>query len=122
MSMVDVKEYYVEVKDQFLEMYNLMDEYNLAYKEGRISKEQLDDIKDSIQLLKENYERVSYIMFLFNKPKSQKNRKKSHEENAFYEGRFNYIGADKKTIINENTYVLNDIKKYLESIKVEDNE
>ena len=108
--MLDVKAYFVEVENQYTEMYDCLKEYEKAAQEGSMSKENLDVIRDNVLTMKANYERLAYIMYLFNIPKSRKGKKK-------YKDKLVIQGADKQTVLDENTYMLNNIKKLLATQK-----
>ena len=110
MAYLDVKAYFLEVEDQYKSMLELVNNLDTAYNNGELPKEVLDNFKSNALVLKANYERLAYVMFLFNKPKANKKRKKFDGK---LEDEFEYIGADKKTIINENTNILKDFEKYL---------
>lgn len=112
MSMLDVKAYFVEVENQYKEMYQFLKDIENSGQENQISKENLEVIKENALVIKANYERLAYIMYLFNIPKSKKGKKK-------YNDKIVIQGADKQTVIDENTYVLNNIKKLLATPKEE---
>ena len=78
-----VIKYYNEVQDQYIEMLHQADEFEKALKGGFITQEQITQYKDIVAKLKENYERLSYIMFLLNMPnkKSKEARYKKQNKN-----------------------------------------
>lgn len=110
MSMLDVKAYFVEVENQYKEMYQFLK--SIEGSEQQIPKENLEIIKGNALVMKANYERLAYIMYLFNLPKSKKGKKK-------YKDKLVIQGADEQTVIDENTYMLNNIKKLLNAPKEE---
>lgn len=110
MAYLDVKAYFLEVEDQYKSMVELVNNLETAYNNGEVSKEVVENFKSNSLIIKANYERLAYVMFLFNKPKATNKRKKFDNK---LEDTFEYIGADKKTIINENTNILKDFEKYL---------
>lgn len=66
---------YVEAKD------NLAD-FEQAFKDGYITEDRLEGIKADLEIIENNYNRLTYIMVLLNKP----NRKAKH-------GRYNKSNA-----------------------------
>lgn len=110
MAYLDVKAYFLQVEDQYLSMYNELKNFEQSYQNGELSKEQLETIKDNLLTLKANYERLAYVMYLFNKPKSTKKHNNIKDD---LEDKFEFIGATKKQVIDENTFILNDIRQYL---------
>jgi len=111
MAYLDVKAYFLEVEDQYMSMLNIIKNLENSYTNGEISKEVLNNFQENALQMKANYERLAYVMFLFNKPKATKKRQKFHSK---LEDKFELVGADKKTIIDENTNILKDFEKYLD--------
>ena len=68
MSVKDVKLYYDEVCQQRQEMLDEIHDFEIECQKGLIEPERLDQIKETIQPLLNNYQTLSYIMFLLNKP------------------------------------------------------
>lgn len=119
MSYVDVKLYYNQIENQYLKMVDLMNRVDVEYKNGLIPEEQFNQYVEMISKIKDNYERLSYIMFLFNIPKSKDNKKKFAQKTTKLDKGYKLLGVDKKTNINENTYVLQHIENELNKLKDE---
>lgn len=117
MALIDVKLYYKQLEEQYLNMVTMMNEVDKEYKSGSISQEQFDFLVNQVQKVKENYERISYILFLFNIPKSQKNRKKFKNISTSLSKTYTKSHLDEKSLINENSYVLKEIEKTLSEVK-----
>lgn len=81
MSKEHVDAYYQEVCNQYIEMNEAIKELEDACNTGLISPDRLDEMKKTIEPLKNNYMTLSYIMFLFNKPKRKKKQKRYIEQN-----------------------------------------
>ena len=114
-----VIKYYNEVQDQYIEMLHQADEFEKALKGGFITQEQITQYKDIVAKLKENYERLSYIMFLLNMPnkKSKEARYKKQNKNIV-----NYLkDSSEDFVLKEDEDVLlklrQFIKKELEELK-----
>ena len=120
MALLDVKRYFLEVEGQYLEMYNQVKEFEERKKEGKMSTEQLEILKDNVDTMKCNYERLAYVMYLLNLPKSTKKRNKFKKNDL--EDKFEYIGANKRVVIDENSNVLTNLKELFKDINVEKEE
>ena len=68
MAVRDIVNYYNEVANQYLDMKHELEDFTELAKKGMFEPERLDAIKDSVKPLMQNYETLSYIMFLLNKP------------------------------------------------------
>ena len=117
MSLKDVKKYYLEVERNYLSMVKLADEYLKAYKEGKFTDEQFKLIEANINHLKSDYEKLSYIMFLFNQPNRKSKQKKWKKENGLLSDTYIYLKANKEAVLQEETDVLYEFKKYAAALK-----
>lgn len=68
MSVKAVKKYYDEVAEQYHEMLELLQDVEKEAMEGIVEPERIDRLQSQIAPIKQNYERLSYIMFLLNQP------------------------------------------------------
>lgn len=118
MAYLDVKKYFLEISNQVLKANKDISFFSERYKNGELTEEQIEDIRDDYNLLKENYDRLAYIMYLFNLPKAKKNRKnESSQTKLFNEKTYILEHAGKEKVVDENTNVLlafEAIKKKLE--------
>ncbi len=117
MSYKDVKRYYLEVERNYIDMVALSEEYLKAYKEGKFTEEQFNIIENNIKQIKSDYEKLSYIMFLFNQPKRKDKRKKWNKENELLSDTYIYLKADKEAVLQEETYVLEEFKKGISKLR-----
>lgn len=83
MSVRDIKLYYDEICQQYQDMLNEIHDFEIECEKGLIEPERLDNIKQTIQPLLNNYQTLSYIMFLLNKPVRKSSQKR-------------YLGQNKK--------------------------
>lgn len=117
MSVKDVKECYAKVSQQYSDMLNEIRDFEQECERGLFEPERLDMIKESIQPLKDNYERWSYMMFLLNQPnrKQKVNKYKKQQQS-----KLNKLSV-KNSI--ESTFKENDsaIKKTDEVIYINEN-
>lgn len=76
MSVKDVKNYYDEVSQQYQDMLPEIHDFEELAMNNMFEPERLDAIMQTIQPLMRNYEMISYVMFLLNKPNKKKKHKK----------------------------------------------
>lgn len=108
--------YYLEVEYQYLEMLSILKELKELVAEGKVSIEAYEQEVANVQKLKENYERIAYIMFLLNKPK-RKNKKESLALLKWYEELKTH---SKEAILDENKDVLATFKQLVREGKLKD--
>lgn len=79
MSVKHVKKYFDQIANDYTEMLDVIHELEEAVSENIISQEKLDETVKSVEKLKENYMRWSYMMYLLNMP-NKKDKKKVYEK------------------------------------------
>jgi hypothetical protein len=109
MSVKDVKLYYEEVCQQRQEMLNELKDFEKECEQGLIEPERLDKIKETIQPLLNNYQTLSYIMFLLNKPVKKEKQDKYLNKNKKL---LNNIDKEftKEGILNENQTTIENLR------------
>ena len=78
MAQREFLEYYYKVEGQYLEMKADLEDFNEAFKNGYITEDKLDEVKSQIAELQVNYDRLTWVKELLDKP----NRKKKHTSAA----------------------------------------
>ena len=68
MAVRHVREYFDIVANQYVEMIDAYRDLEKECQEGLVEPERLDNMKVLLDPIKENYMRISYIMYLLNKP------------------------------------------------------
>lgn len=81
MAVKDIVQYYNEICEQRQQMLDEIHDFEIECEKGMIEPERLDKIKETIQPLLNNYQTLSYIMFLLNKPVKKSKHKKYEEQN-----------------------------------------
>ena len=114
MARSHIVQYYLEVEYQYLEMLDTLKELNELVKEGKVDIENYEQQVSEVQKLKENYERISYIIFLLNKP-NRKSKKLDNDTLKWYAELKNH---SKEAIIDENNDVLVTFKKLIKEGKL----
>ena len=76
MAVKDVRAYYEEVASQYTDMMNELKDFTELAHNNMFPPERLEQVEQTIQPLKRNYEMLSYVMFLLNKPNRKEKAKK----------------------------------------------
>lgn len=117
MALQDVKEYYVKVLGQYVELKNDLTDFEKALKDGYITEDKLQSAVEDVERVKENVDRIAYILFLFNLPKRKDKKikyKKNNEPLAEY---FKELKADKDSVIDENIDLMTLVREELKKLE-----
>ena len=98
MSKKDVDEYYTKVCADYKQLRETLTELEEEFKNSVQDVDKIEQVRKMIEPLKVNYERISYIMYLFNKPVRRKKK-------------FSYEFENKKRLNNFSNSSLEDIHK-----------
>jgi hypothetical protein len=105
MAVKHIVEYYNIVAKQYNDLLAELRDFEKEAQDGLIEPERLDQIKNNIQPLKNNYMTLSYIMFLLNMPnRDSKQRAYKTRNKKFLQNIPNK--NTKEGIIKENNNVL----------------
>jgi hypothetical protein len=119
MAIRDVKEYYFKMLNQYLEMKTDLADFEQALKDGFITEEQMQGAFDEVNKVQQNYERLSYIMYLLNLPKRKSKQKKykANTVNAALAAEFKSRNADVDAVELENQDALAAFKQELTQLQ-----
>lgn len=109
MAVKHVKEYVDQVSNQYQEMLSELKDFEKLAEENMFSPERLDQIKETIKPLKDNYERWSYMMYLLNLPNRKSRQPKYHKQNKKLLKNFNENNSVESTVL-ENSNTLNNLR------------
>lgn len=106
MSIKHVKDYYQQVASQYKQLLSNIKEFEKEAEKGLIAPERLDEIKQSIKPVLDNYMTLSYIMFLLDQPQRKSKQKDFEKRNKKL---LNSIDDKYKqdSIIKNNNNILN---------------
>ena len=116
MAVKDVKIYVNQLLTQYLEMKNDLAEFEQAFKNGYITEDKLVEIKDTVDRIETNYQRVLYIAYLLELPNNKKKKLKAKKQNKKLEDYFSSINATSEDVIDENKSLLDNLRKNLEKL------
>lgn len=114
MSKRHVIDYYLQVQDLYFEMLDDVKDFDEALKGGFITQEQVEQSQMMLARVKDNYDRLSYIVVLLNQPNRKTKLKKHLTQNKKV---YNYL----RDVSQENSLseMNDDLKKFKEFIKKE---
>lgn len=110
MAVKHVKEYYETMCKQYHELNEELREFEELCDKELVSPERLENMKAIVEPLKNNYQTLSYIMFLLNKPNRKQKQKKYERVNRQLLGAIEHRNTEQGKI-EENNKVLKDLKE-----------
>ena len=78
MAVKHVQDYFNQICNDYHELLDTLHDMEEEYNRKLVSPETLENLKKQIQPIKNNYETISYIMYLLNMP-AKKGKKKRYE-------------------------------------------
>ena len=119
MAVKDFKQYLVQVQTQNLEMKNDLADFEEALKNGFITEEKLAEVKDTVNSLELNYQRLLYVAYLLELPRreSKKVKAKNSPQNQKLVAYFEENSASSNKVIDENTSLLTQLRQQLKKLK-----
>ena len=118
MAIRDVKEYYFKMAAQYIEMKDDLKDFEQALKDGFITEDQLQAAYDEVDKVQQNYDRLSYIMYLLNLPNRKSKQKKYKIINTALETEFEKRKADTGSVSIENRDALKAFKEEMEKLQI----
>lgn len=113
MAKRDVIKYYKEQEKVYFEMVENVKDVDEAFKAGRLEQSVAEQVKTQIQIMRENYEKISYFVYLLNLPIKDKNKKdyiEANEDVAFYLAKRK---ADEQAMLAESRNALKELKRII---------
>ena len=119
MALRDVKEYYFKMLGQYMEMKADLADFEQALKDGFITEEQMQAAYDDVDRIQQNYERLSYIMYLLELPNRKSKQPKYNTRNKKLVEAFKDRKADSDSVELENRYALKAFREELKHLQEE---
>ena len=111
MARRDVLIYFKQVENQYLEMLEDVKDYDKDHANGELSDEKYNELMAQIDIVKVNYERIAYIVFLLNAPARDSKKDTYVRQNKKVSTGLANSSLDK--ILDENADALKKIKELL---------
>lgn len=109
MSMKHLKAYYTEICQQYKEMREELREYSEYAESHVVSPEAISNLETMIAPLKENYERISGIMYLLNKPNKKEKLKNYEKRMSKFMSTLDKSNLP-ESVLNENDSVIKEVR------------
>ena len=109
MAIKHVKQYYLQIQEEYLEMRDNVEELKELMAEGSISEEECQVAIEEMNKVKVNYENLAYFILLLNKPK----RKDANEDEITKSWYDALSGVSKEAYLDESKDALAVIKKLI---------
>lgn len=108
-----VIQYFLELENEYVEMQDTLKELQQLAAEGKVEDSYVEPIKKDVEIIKANYDRVAYILFLLNKP-----NKKGKEEDSYTKSWYEVLKtSSKEAILDESKDALKHFKSIMKEIK-----
>lgn len=118
MAVKDVRNYYLTMQAQYLEMKEDLADYDQAFKDGHITEDQLEIIKEEIADIETNYNRLRYIIYLLSLPNKKQNKKRflNSRQAKQTEEYFKNLNATSAAVEAENNATLEQINSEINEL------
>jgi hypothetical protein len=116
MAIRDVKDYYFKMVAQYLEMKADLADFEQALKDGFITEDQMQAALEEVDKVQQNYERLSYIMYLLEMPNRPAKKAKYKKSNKPIEDHFADLSANARAIECENASALKHLREELKKL------
>lgn len=116
MAIRHVKQYYYNMLNQYTEFKDSLKDFDVAFKEGHITEERLNEVKEEFIRQEDNLARIQYIMYLLSIPNKKSKQNKYYSNTKDVIAYFENSNADLDSVKNENINIISTIKKQLKEI------
>ena len=117
MALKDVKSYYYKMLSQYIESKNDLADFEAALKTGYITEDQLTEAKDDVEQMKNNVDRLAYILYLFELPNRKDKKVLAKKRNENLEEYFSRVEADESAVMDENLSLLTHLRETFRSLE-----
>lgn len=121
MAIRDFNLYLANVQAQVLATKNDLADFEQGLKDGYVTEQQVEDLRAEYQRIDDNYQRLLYVGYLLELPKSKWRKKrfrKKHEDLEIYLDKAN---ATEDKVIKENEIAMELIKNEINKLKTSSN-
>lgn len=122
MAIKDVKKYYYNMQAQYLEMKTDLVDFEQALADGFITEDQLEEAKADVARIENNYNRLTYIMYLLEIPKRDSKRGAHANANKELLKFFEDSKSSEEQVTLENKSTLTHLRQELKRLAKVDND
>ena len=82
MSIKDVREYYDQITADYTEMIEALKEMEELAAQEVVNPDKVEELRKAVEPIKNNYMRISYIIFLLNMPNKKEKKERYKKQQA----------------------------------------
>ena len=121
MAIRDFNLYLANVQAQVLATKNDLADFEQGLKDGHVTEQQVEDLKAEYQRMDDNYQRLLYVGYLLELPKSKWRKKRFRRKHDDLEIYLDKANATEDKIIKENEIAMELIKNEIAKLKTSSN-
>ena len=121
MAIRDFNLYLANVQAQVLATKNDLADFEQGLKDGHVTEQQVEDLRAEYQRMDDNYQRLLYVGYLLELPKSKWRKKRFRRKHDDLEIYLDKANATEDKIIKENEVAMELIKNEIAKLKTSSN-
>ena len=121
MAIRDFNLYLANVQAQVLAIKNDLADFEQGLKDGHVTEQQVEDLKAEYQRMDDNYQRLLYVGYLLELPKSKWRKKRFRRKHDDLEIYLDKANATEDKVIKENEVAMELIKNEIAKLKTSSN-
>ena len=121
MAIRDFNLYLANVQAQVLATKNDLADFEQGLKDGYVTEQQVEDLRAEYQRMDNNYQRLLYVVYLLELPKSKKKKKRFRRKHDDLEIYLDKANATEDKVIKENEIAMELIKNEIAKLKTSSN-
>ena len=110
-----VVRYFLEVENNYVETMEVVKELQELAQQGKVEESTYLNAEKDLELIKTNYERLAYIIFLLNKPNREKKNDYDEKINKSWYNSLKF--SSKEAIMDESRDALAHFKEIVKGVK-----
>lgn len=121
MAIRDFNLYLANVQAQVLATKNDLADFEQGLKDGYVTEQQVEDLRAEYQRIDDNYQRLLYVGYLLELPKSKWRKKRFRKKHDDLEIYLDKANATEDKVIKENEVAMELIKNEIAKLKTSSN-
>ena len=121
MAIRDFNLYLANVQAQVLATKNDLADFEQGLKDGYVTEQQVEDLRAEYQRMDDNYQRLLYVGYLLELPKSKWRKKRFRRKHEDLEIYLDKANATEDKVIKENEVAMELIKNEIAKLKTSSN-
>ena len=97
MAKKDVDQYFQKMCSDYSDMIEALHDMEEEASKNLISPDRLESMKDQVNVVKNNYMRISYIMYLLNRP-NRRGKTERYDKQFIFDGKHTLNGVHEENI------------------------